>query len=288
MIVILGHTGFIGGHLYQYFSQAGRQVAGLSSRECDLTQPGRVREWFAQREAPFDLIHCAVINRDRCQGYPSFLSNCQMLQNVLGAIPAGRCRSFVYLSSVDVYGSRPPCPITENTLPAPELYYGLAKLTCEHLLRLFPDKGFPSAVLRLPGVYGAHDDGRSLVGKLIRTVTDQQPVTLSGTGSILRDYVSIDDLALVIEALLSRPLDAVINVATGQSLSLLDIVSIIAEKVQCRPEIIFRPQDGPGADLIFDTSRFREVLPTVRLKPLQVGIEAYVAALAPSFRGNDA
>jgi len=280
MIVVLGHTGFIGGYLCQYFKQAGRQVIGLSSRECDLTKPDRVKEWFPHVETPFDLIHCAVINRDQCQGYSSFQSNCQMLQNVLDGLPPGLCRSFIYLSSVDVYGSRPPCPITEETVPFPESYYGLAKLTCERLLRVFPGKGFPAAVLRLPGVYGVLDGGRSLVGKLVRTVAGRLPVTLCGTGRILRDYVSIDDLALVLEALLSKPQDTTINVATGQSLSLLDIVSIIAEKVQCEPEIIFRPQDGPGADLIFDTTRFREVFPMIRLRSLPEGIEAYVAALA--------
>lgn len=279
MIVILGHTGFIGGHLCRYFSGRGRRVAGLSSRECDLAKPERVREWFRRLDAPFDLIHSAVINRDQCQGYGSFQSNCQMLQNVLEHIPSALCRSFTYLSSVDVYGRRPPCPITEETLPAPHDYYGLAKLSCEGLLRLAPGPGFPVAVLRLPGVYGVEDGGRSLVGKLARAVCAQQPVTLSGTGGVRRDYVSVGDLALVVETLLERPREIIVNVATGQSLSLLDIVAIIAEKVQCRPEIIFQSQAGRGADLVFDTSRFQESFPTIRLTPLAAGIEGYLADL---------
>ncbi len=279
MIIVLGRTGFIGGHLCHYFSQTGRQVVAPFSWECNLTKPDRVREWFSRVETPFDLIHCAVINRNQCQDYSSFLQNCQMMQNVLDAMPAALCRSFVYLGSVDVYGSRPTCPITENTVPSPDHYYGLAKLTCERLLRLFPGKAFPAAVLRLPGVYGAQDGGRSLVGKLIRTIVRRQPVTLFGTGGLLRDYVSVDDLALVIDALLARPLATTINVATGQSRSLLDMVKIISEKVGCGPDVIFRPQESPDADLRYDTAQFREVFPAIRLTPLPDGIERYLADL---------
>lgn len=279
MIVILGHSGFIGRHLLGHFSRAGREVIGIASRECDLTQPDRVRRCLAQLEAPFDLIDAAVINRHLCQDYPAFLANCQMLQNVLDSLPAGLCRSFIYLSSVDVYG-RPAGPINEATLPAPAHYYALAKLTCEQLLHLFP-KGFPTAILRLPGVYGVEDGGRSLVGKLVRAAVSRRPLTIAGSGRLRRDYIGVDDLAAVVDALVARPRDLLVNVATGRSLSLLDIVAIIADKAQCRPEIVWQPEDGPpGVDLVFDPANLRQALPTIRLRSLEEGIAGYLAGLA--------
>ena len=88
-----------------------------------------------------------------------------------------------------------------------------------------------------------------------------------------------ENLALGVESLLEHPREILLNVATGQSLSLLDIVAIIAEKTECRPEIVFQPHESSGADLAFDTTSFQEALPTVRLTPLAVGVASYLAAL---------
>lgn len=279
MIIVLGGAGFIGGHLCRYLRQRGRHVLAPPSRELDLTRPREVTEWFSRLATPFDLIHCAVINRTQCQDHASLWRNCQIMQSVLEAMPPSLCRSFVYLSSVDVYGSRPPLPLTENTVPAPDHYYGLAKLTCEGLLRLDPAREFPVAILRLPGVYGVGDGGRSLVGKLILTLVRKQPVTLFGTGEVLRDYLAVDDLAVVIDALLARPRHTVVNVATGESRSLLDIVRIIADTARCGSQVIFQPQERPDADLCYDTTHLREILPEIRLTPLSDGIARYLADL---------
>ena len=279
MVIIIGHSGFIGRHLFQHFKNAGRHVVGISSRDCDLTQPKQVRHWFADKERPFHLIHAAVINRNQCHEYAAFLNNCKLVQNVLAALPPGRCRSLIYLSSVDVYGNCPPCPITEQTAPAPAHYYALSKWTCEQLLRLFPGRGFPVAILRLPGVYGAGDCGQSLLGKLWRQVNDRQAIILSGNGCSQRDLINVDDLATLVDALLDRPQDILLNVASGKSLSLLDIIALIGEKCRCQPTIILQPDISPAADLIFNSQKLRDLFPRPIIRALEDGIDDYHAAL---------
>lgn len=278
-VVILGHSGFIGRSLMRSLTACGRTVIGVSSRECDLTNQEMTREWLARLPGPFDLIHAAVVNRAAGQSYDAFTRNCRMLYIVLDSLAPGQCRSFIYLSSVDVYGAHSPCPLSETTLPCPAHYYALAKLTCEGLLRLFPARDFPAAILRLPGVYGVDDGGASLIGRLIRSLMSGQAVALDGDGGLQRDLVCVDDLTAVVAALLDRPGDLLVNVATGESLSLLDMVAIIAEKAQCRPRIDFRPERVPPANLLFDTTHLSQICPGIRLRRMEEGISSYIAAL---------
>lgn len=282
MIVILGHTGFIGGYLLRRLEGCGRQVIGLSRREGDLTRAEEIKGSLAQLPGPFDLVNCAVVNRDQGGNYGTFETNCRMLHNLVEALPAGRCRSFIHLSSVDVYGRQPLVPIRESTSASPDDYYGLAKFTGERLLHLGLDRECRLAILRLPGVYGVADGGRSLVGGLIRKVLAGQPVRLTGQGRLLRDCLAVADLAGIIERLLEEPQRLLVNVATGSSISLLEMVALISEVGGGKnPEIIFA-QDGKGEEkgnLLFDVTSLRRYFPEFVPLPLKQGVAEYVMTM---------
>jgi nucleoside-diphosphate-sugar epimerase len=281
MIVILGHTGFIGAYLLRHLADSGRQVIGLSARECDLSKAGEIRSSLGQLPRPFDLINCAVINRNRCHDYSAFEMNCRMLRNLVEALPPGCCRSFIHLSSVDVYGKHPPLSLNESTPAAPDDFYGLAKFTGEGLLRLGLDKQCQLAILRLPGVYGVADGGNSLVGGLTRKIIAGQPVTLTGRGELRRDCLAIGDLAALVEALLEAPRQLLVNVATGSSYSLLEMVDIIAEVGGVRPEVSVALSDDAEekGDLLFDVTGLRLHFQEFAPQTLRQGIGEYVAAL---------
>lgn len=280
MIVILGHTGFIGSHLLGHFAQGGWPVLGLASRECDLTRSAAVRQALGNLPEKFDLINCAVINREHAGDYASFAANCRMLQNLAGAL-AGRCRSFIQLSSVDVYGLRPPLPLSEAVVPDPADYYALAKFTGEGLLRLGLEAACPLAVLRLPGVYGPADQGRSLVGGLVRKILAGQSVLLSGQGRLRRDCLAVADLAWIVERLLETPRPLLVNVASGDSFSLLELVALIGEIGGVRPEVSLAGDETGErrGDLVYDLGLLRRKFPQFRPRPLRQGIAEYVAAL---------
>jgi len=278
-VVILGHSGFIGRNLHRFLTAAGHAVLGASTRDCDLTDQAQVRQWFSTIRGPFALIHAAVINRAEGQSAAAFFANCRMMENVLEGLPPGQCRAFIYLSSVDVYGAQPQLPVSEESLAAPSHYYALAKLTGEGLLRLFPGRDFPAVILRLPGIYGGDDNGKSLLGTLIRTAVANHTITVTGDGTLKRDLVCIEDLAALVAACLDATGDILVNVATGTSLSLLDIIALIAEKAACRPGIEFRAASSPAFDLRFDTTRLTAGWPGIHLRPLSDGISSYLATL---------
>jgi nucleoside-diphosphate-sugar epimerase len=276
MVVIFGHTGFIGGELWQRLERAGAKVAGISTKQCDLLDQEAVRLYLADLPRPFAVVNCAVINKSSCHGLEGLEKNLQIFRNIMVAIPAGACRSFIQLSSVDVYGHEPALPITEHSDVNPATDYAKAKLACERMLSERVAKEFPVAVLRLPGVYGPGDQGRSLIGSLLRKTFNHEPIALSNGGMVLRDYLLIDDLSQIVKILLDAPRQLLVNLVSGQSKPLREILAIIFEQSGMRSDVIFPlgPVTG-AADLVFDNRRCRDYFPGFGFTCMREGIMNY-------------
>ncbi len=280
MVVISGHSGFIGGELCRSLAQAGRRVAGFSTAQCDLLDGEAVRACLGALPRPFSLVNCAVLNRSGCQDLAGLERNLRMFANLLAAIPPGACRAFIHLSSVDLYGWEPTSPIREDSPLCPRSYYAMAKLDCEWLLGARANREFPAAILRLPGVYGPGDGGRSVIGKLLRQTLAGEKIVLTNGGTVLRDYLLVDDLIRAIELLLADPRPLVLNLVSGQSRSLRDILALICARTGRSSPLEFVPDSAARAgDLVFDPSRLREYLPGFASTSLAEGIARQARAL---------
>jgi hypothetical protein len=71
-----------------------------------------------------------------------------------------------------------------------------------------------------------------------------------------------------------------VNVATGRSYSLVEMVAMIAGAGGVSPEVIFDRAEEGGGDLVFDISGLRRHFPDFTPQPLGQGIGDYVAAMA--------
>jgi UDP-glucose 4-epimerase len=205
-----------------------------------------------------------------------------MLRSLLDALPRAGVREIIYLSSTDVYGLPPAeLPIREATNPRPTSEYGWSKLAAESLLFAATGKVETATVLRLPGVYGPGDEGQSAIGRIVARLRKAEPVDVTGTGSTLRDFLHVRDVAGAIASLLKEPYGGILNVATGESRSIRDVVELAAGVLGVEAEI--RPQPADPArdhDLKFDVSRLRSHLG--EWKPLDVasGLRDYIAETA--------
>lgn len=282
-VLILGANGFIGQALARHLRAAGQQVLTPTRAECDLLDAASVACALAALPDGASLVHCACISRRQGETYGLFLQNISMVQHCIDAVRPGRLRSVVYLSSTDVYGDGPELPVTEATPVAPSGYYGSSKLTCEKLLYHVGALDCPVTSLRLPGIYGPGDKGRSMLGMFARRIARGEAITVFGDGGTLRDFVLVDDLCLFIERLLAQPWHGTLNVATGRSTSLLDILQTLAETLACELKLGFAPPGPRSRDLVFDTSALRRVAPDLEYTPIVQG----VALLAADLRRED-
>ena len=280
-VAILGSTGFIGGRLHQWLGERGHETIGWTSRDCDLTDALTVKQKLAGLPQGVHLIMCSTVNRSVEDSYRAMGRNLLMAENLVDGAPRGRIAGLTFLSTVDVYGHAPLCPITEQTAPRPMNYYGIGKLASEHLLRRPEAIDCPVTVLRLPGVYGPGDRQRSIVGTFLNRIVEGQEIVLYGDGSVLRDYIEVDDVCRIAAALLDDPRDRLLNLAKGESLALRAVIERLARVARRPARLTMREAAANAAgDLVFDNAALRAAVPGLAFTSLEDGARRYLAALA--------
>jgi len=276
-VVVLGHTGFLGGSIQRDLQRKGFPVLAASSKECNLLEADQLPRFFSRISGPFQVVFCAGIARRVDDSFQSMLQNIYMVYHVACAVRERPLRSLIYLSSADVYGPHPSLPITERTPPAPANFYGLSKLCGEQLLRVSGLISCPVTIIRLPGVYGPGDAGRSIVGRFLAEMEQRGRVTVQGEGEVRRDYVEVGDVCEVVGLLLKGPYDGVLNVATGVSYTIRELIAILTEVSGLLPAVQYVSSAKPLAgDLVFEVSRLRSLLGGLRLKTLREGVQNYL------------
>jgi nucleoside-diphosphate-sugar epimerase len=281
-ILILGASGFIGSRLLEHLTEQGRApVVGMTSATCNLLSLDETRRAMTTVDQQTALVFCAAIGRLQDDSWEATAKNITMAHNVATALHSTTCRSMIFLSSTDIYGVPPAqLPITEDTPPVPSSHYGIAKLTSEHILRMQLGTRTPITMLRLPGIFGRGDNFRSVVGRFVRTASLGQPITLTGDGMTLRDYVSVEDLSGIVDFLLARPSSRVVNVATGQAVPIRTIAELTMSALGSAAAIRFVPREGRDSNLTFDTRRLQATCPEMKLTSLEGSIRRYIAGMS--------
>lgn len=285
-IIIVGSSGFIGKYVYEKFLEAGeKKILGFSSKECNLLSFKSIKSKLIQSEYPLsprdNLIIASSITRLKSNSFSSFIKNVRMIQNMVRLLNKKRCRYIVFLSSVDIYGLLEKNQmIHENLIPNPRDYYSLSKITSEYLLKdVCQKKKIPLLVLRLAGIYGKGDDNKSTINKLIRT-SKKGTINIFGGGIVKRDYLFIEDLFKIIEKAINNKICTTMNIASGKSYQIKEIVEFIKNSVDYEFDIylknnIKKPEKRAG-DMIFDLSLFKSYFPEIKLTNLPEGILRYI------------
>lgn len=122
-------------------------------------------------------------------------------------------RKFVYLSSMEVYGTGPDDrPIAESAgsswdVQSPRASYPESKRLCESLCAAFASEyGVPACILRLAQTFGpgvAQDDAR-VFAEFARKALAHEPILLKTSGESRRQYLDVEDAAEAIVTLLER------------------------------------------------------------------------------------
>jgi len=262
--LVTGAAGFIGSHLCQRLLEKGHQVLGVDSfsdfypkwiKEKNIQPLFKAKdfEFVADDLNRLDLgkllekvdqvFHLAAQAGVRTSWGVSFSvytkDNIEATQRLLEASKAAQIERFIFASSSSVYGACPELPMTETSPLHPFSPYGVTKLAAEQLCFLYwKNHGVPSVSLRFFTVYGPKQRPDMAFHKFLKSVAEDEPISIFGDGKQTRDFTYIDDVVeAVISSLDKGQVGETYNIGGGNRRRLVDILPMLEEICQKKIKI---------------------------------------------------
>jgi UDP-glucose 4-epimerase len=263
--LVLGSGGFIGTNLCRGLIQAGATVTGYGRRSpFGAASPGMT--WIDRDFADQAALDGAVAEADFVfhllgGGLPESSNRDPAMVIVDGLLPSLRlldaCRGariakLIFVSSGGtVYGPSASLPIAETFATNPNSAYGISKLTVEKYIQLYHHlHGLDYAILRVANPFGPFQNplrGQGLVSSLLYRAATGQPLEIWGDGSIVRDYVYIDDVVGALIGAAGHSGEArLFNVGSGAGRSVRQVVEDV---IALTGAGIVRYRPGRAADV---------------------------------------
>lgn len=286
-ILIAGHTGLVGSALASRLTGEDCTILTVTHVDLDLTRQADTETWFSANKPDAVIVAAAHVGGIRANStFPAkFLyDNAAIALNVIEAARKTGVGKLLYLSAACTYPKLADQPIGEDALmtgllePTNE-WYALAKITGMKLCQAYRAEHGCNFISAQPSsVYGPGDnfdpeEGHvvaSMMSKFHAAKTEGLPtVELWGTGTPIREFMYIDDLADALIYLLKQYNDPVpINVGTGKGTMIRDLADMIKSAVGYEGTLVWdtdRPDGMPKRML--DSSRLLELgwQPTVSL-----------------------
>ena len=279
-IYVAGHGGLVGSAVVRRLQAGGfTNVLTATRAQLDLRDQGAVNTWFEQNRPDYVFLVAGTVGgilaNSTCPA-EFIYDNLMIHGTVVEASHRVNVTKLLYLGSSCIYPRHATQPITEEQLLTGPLeptneWYAIAKIAGIKLCQAYRRQYGSDFISAMPtNLYGPEDNfdlsSSHVLPALIRKFHDAKQsggkaVEIWGTGSPMREFLHVDDLADACVFLIENYSDDMhINVGTGVDLSIREL----AEKVR---DVVY-----PAAELQFDTSKPdgtpRKVLDVTKVKSL--------------------
>jgi GDP-L-fucose synthase len=288
-IFVAGHRGMVGSASLRALEAAGyKNLVTRTSAELDLRDQAAVDAFFDAERPRYVVCAAAkvggiIANND----YPGefIRDNLAIQTNVIEACRRVGVAKLIYLGSTCIYPRAAPQPIKEEHLltgplePTNEAY-AVAKIAglkmCEAYAKQY---GLSSVTLMATNLYGTGDnfdlEKSHVIPALMRKAHEAKRAGAStmrvwGTGTPLREFLHVDDMAAAVRFCLETDIPySMVNVGTGEEISIADLTRTICEVVGFEGELVFDTSKPDGTPRkLADSSRLRGLgwAPTIGLR----------------------
>ena len=279
-IYIAGHRGMVGSAIWRTLIAKGyTNLIGATSSELDLRNQQAVRD-FISATKPDVIIDAAArvggILANNNYPYQFLMENMQIQNNLIDSALQEGVDKFIFLGSSCIYPRMAPQPLKEDYLLTSDLeptneWYAIAKITgvktCQAIRKQF-DKDYVSLMpTNLYGTYDNFDLNTShVLPAMMRKfheakVNNHAPVTLWGSGTPLREFLFVDDMAEAVVFALENTLpDYLYNIGTGVDLTIKELAETIQKITGHQGEIIWdatKPDGTPRK--LMDISKMHDL-----------------------------
>lgn len=296
-ILITGAAGFVGRNLVKSFLNNGYKVTVLVrshisidifekdhvnlnvavGRLSDKSFVGRVLNGIDQ---VYHLSSSTIPGNSNKQIQNDIEDNLLGSINLLDACIKNNVQKFCFISSGGaIYGDPKYLPVDEVADLFPFSSYGIVKLAIERYIHLYNHiHGLKYVVLRVSNIYGntgVLKPGFSAVDTFIERFLNNEEITIFGDGSIVRDYIYIDDVINAFNFVVDYTGDEhIFNIGSGVGTSLNELITHIAKATQMVPKVKYidaRPSDNKVS--VLDIRKARNILHWESIYGLQDGVK---------------
>ena len=298
-IYIAGHTGMVGSAIYRKLNSLGyTNLIGRTSAELDLRSQDAVIRFF-ERERPVYVYLAAArvggILANNLYRAEFLYDNLMMEANVIHAAYLTGVEKLLFMGSSCIYPKNAPQPLKEESLLTGPLEptnepYAIAKIAGIKLCETYRSQYGCHFISTMPtNLYGPNDNydlqGSHVMPALIRKFheakkTNSPEVVIWGSGTPLREFMHVDDLADATVFVMNHYDEAgFINIGSGEEISILDLAKLIKNIVEYEGAIIHdttKPDGTPRK--LMDNSRLTAMGWKSSI-PLEEGIRDVYASL---------
>ena len=246
-IYIAGHRGMVGSACWRALEAEGyNNLIGKTSKELDLRDQKAVED-FIRTEKPIAIIDAAAkvggILANDTYPYEFLMDNMLIQNNLIRSAHDNNVPKFVFLGSSCIYPKFAPQPLKEEYLLTDSLeptneWYAIAKISGVKLIEaLRKEYGRDYVSLMPTNLYGPNDNfdlkSSHVLPAMIRKfheakLNGNSPVELWGSGSPMREFLHVDDLAQAVLFALRNTLEEnLYNVGSGTDLTIKSLAELI-------------------------------------------------------------
>ncbi|GAL64379.1 GDP-L-fucose synthase family protein [Algibacter lectus] len=292
-IYIAGHRGMVGSAIWRALEASGyNNLVGQTSAELDLRNQSAVQA-FIETTKPDVIIDAAakvggILANSQYQ-FEFLLENMQIQNNLIDAAHKQNISKFIFLGSSCIYPKLATQPLKEEYLLTGPLEptndgYAIAKISGVRLCKAIRDQYQKDFVSLMPtNLYGPHDNfdlkSSHVLPAMIRKfheakLNNNATVTLWGSGSPMREFLHVEDMAqAVVFALENKLPEHLYNVGTGTDITIKNLAETVQRIVGHQGTIVWddtKPDGTPRK--LMDVSKMK-TLGWQATTPLDQGIE---------------
>lgn len=265
-IYVAGHKGLVGSALVRNLEAKGyTNIIGRTFEELNLTIQADVNKFFEEEKPEYVILAAARVGGIHANNtYPAeFIYDNLMIQNnVIKAAHDYGVKKLLFLGSTCIYPKLAPQPIKEEYLLTGALEetneaYAVAKIAGLEMCKFFKRQYGDNFISCMPtNLYGPHDNfdlqSSHVLPALIRKfheakVNNQPTVEVWGTGTPLREFIYVDDMADACIFLMENyDGEQHVNIGTGEEVSIRQLAETVKEVVGFEGELVFNTNMPDG------------------------------------------
>jgi UDP-glucose 4-epimerase len=290
--IVFGASGFIGSRLCEKLGEKYSNIKAFGRNpmykdafkkcrwiEGDFADANQIANAIGDCDTVIHLVNASTPASANINRVADLQANVVSTLNLLDACVSSGVKKVIFLSSGGtVYGVPSIIPTPEVSENNPITAYGVSKLTIEKYLSLYYHLyNLDYCILRVANPYGPYQTNKKnqgVISAFFQHAIHDEPIDVWGDGTVVRDYVFIDDVVNAIDlALTNNSPYKVFNIGSGMGVSINEIISSLEQAVGKPITVNYLP--GRNMDVpvsILDINRARSHLNWSPLTPLHDGI----------------